>query len=149
MTNTSSGGMFGKLINPETGQAKSPAPQQQGDVQPVISPSLHTRLTEGSRKTDNAPKQQQHTPAPVAHVEELRLTLPLPPELVLFLDQFERTIFSQRPQKFRSRQRLTKNSIIRAWLAVLQDMQVNITSIEDEQDLLRRFKDAVVQHKKA
>ncbi len=149
MTNTSSGGMFGKLINPETGQPKAPVQRQQGDGNPVVSPPLHPRPNEEGGKTDKASTQQQRVPSAVAQVEELRLTLPLPPELVLFLDQFERTIFSQRPQKLRSKQRITKNSIMRAWLAVLQDLPINVASVEDERDLRRRFQDAVSTKKKS
>jgi hypothetical protein len=135
-------GMFGKLINPDTGQAKAPA-QQQGAVQPVVSPTLPSQQRQENGKTERLPQQHKDIHAAGKPVEEIRMTLPLAPDLVLFLDQLERKIFASRPQHFRSKQRLTKNSIIRAWLTLLQDVDMDVNSIQDETDLCNRFKEAV------
>lgn len=79
----------------------------------------------------------------IARVKEIRITLPLPTDLLSFLDQMERDIFVRRSAKFRSRQRLTKNSIARAWLALLRELNININDIENESDLLERFKKSI------
>lgn len=76
-------------------------------------------------------------------VQEIRVTLPLPNDLLSFLDQMERDIFLRRSPKFRSKQRLTKNSIARAWLSVLRQLTININNIQDETDLLRRLRNAI------
>jgi len=79
----------------------------------------------------------------IARVKEIRVTLPIPTDLLSFLDQMERDIFVRRSAKFRSKQRLTKNSVARAWLALLRQLQVNINNIEDEADLEQRLKKAL------
>ncbi len=79
----------------------------------------------------------------ITRVKEIRVTLPLPTDLLSFLDQMERDIFIRRSAKFRSKQRLTKNSVARAWLALLRQLQININNIENEADLEQRLKKAL------
>lgn len=80
-----------------------------------------------------------------AKVKEIRMTLPLPTDTLAFLDQMERDIFVRRSTKSRSKQRLTKNSIARAWIALLKQFPININDVQDEDDLFNRLKKAVVQ----
>jgi hypothetical protein len=72
----SSGGMFGKLINPETGQAKAPAQQQQGAAvpQPVSAPlptSSQPQSRSGKRKQISAYLTQDQ----LALLKQLHFTL--------------------------------------------------------------------------
>lgn len=80
-------------------------------------------------------------------VKEIRVTLPLPASQLAFLEQMERDVFVRRSTKNRSKQRLTKNSILRAWISALEKVNVDIHNIEDEADLQERILKALSQIK--
>ncbi len=119
---------------------KPPKSSTAGTKQP--SPTLAAETTKSNILEETEAIIQQ-TPRGITKVTEIRVTLPLPTELLSFLDQMERDIFVRRSAKFRSKQRLTKNSIARTWLALLRQMQININDVKDDADLLKRLSDAV------
>jgi hypothetical protein len=92
-------------------------------------------------------ERKNTTPKNKSRVEEFRTTLPLPADTVFFLDQLERQIFTSRHVKYRSQQRLTKNSIVRAWLKLLEEIKANFNNVENEDDLYKRFREAVLTDK--
>jgi hypothetical protein len=74
---------------------------------------------------------------------EIRMTLPLPQSSLALLDQVERTIFAQRDITYRSKQRLTKNSVARSWISLLEEVDIDWTNIKDESDLKDRLRKAL------
>lgn len=149
MTNTNTGGMFSKLLNPDTAKPNVKKPEEKQEAQ---SPSLTERGAE--KEVGKAPavviikKQPAERTQPPPRVKEIRMTLPLPTGSAEFLDQMEREIFLKRPVNLRSKQRLTKNSILRAWVSILKDIKADINNVKDEQDLTERLKKALYQLKR-
>ncbi len=150
MTDTNSGGMFSKLYDPNTAK---PAVKSQKEVEnKVDSPTdLELAVESGAPETPTftvSKKQPAERTRPQPKAKEIRMTLPLPPGSMEFLDQMERELFLKRPINLRSKQRLTKNSILRAWVALLKEIKANINNVKDEQDLTDRLKTALYQLKK-
>jgi hypothetical protein len=71
-----------------------------------------------------------------------RLTVPLPFSQVQSLAQLERVIMKSRSRKAK-KQRITKNSIIRACLQVFLQLDLDMNEISDENELIRRIEKAV------
>ncbi len=141
----SGGGMFSKLINPHT--AKPITTQEAHEPANPAGNALVHHDTD-TLSNNHVPTQNRtfHVPQPPQE-EELRMTVPLPSSSNELLTQLERTIFSKRSVRLRAKQRLTKNSVLRAWIKVLKDIAVNLDNVEDENDLYRRFKEAVEKKK--
>lgn len=150
MTNTNTGGMFSKLLNPDT--AKPNVKKTEADKHEAEFLSIVEKDAEKEVKKAPAVAVSEKPPAeriqPQPRVKEIRMTLPLPTGSMEFLDQMEREIFLKRPVNLRSKQRLTKNSILRAWVAILKEIKANINNVKDEQDLTERLKEALYQLKK-
>lgn len=134
-------GMFSKLINPDTAQPKVEQSSVSEAQKPSVSPIVKKNITDKPVEKKEVTLKQQQLGG--AKVKEIRITLPLPTDLLSFLDQMERDIFIRRSAKFRSQQRLTKNSVARAWLALLRQLEININNIENEADLEQRLKKAL------
>ena len=75
--------------------------------------------------------------------EEVRMTLPLPSFTVDTLTKLEKDIFKKRSKENRARVRVTKNSVARAWLKLLEDVTVDISNVADEEDLFKRMKKSI------
>lgn len=152
MTDTTTGGMFSKLLDPSKENQKVSSnkieAQKRADV--PLSPK---KVTDGQTAPLSTKQTKEETVALKQKLkkqlkeEEFRVTLPLSNETMSFLDQLERKIFSSRSIKFRSQQRITKNSVVRAWLKLLKEIKVNFTNVEDEEDLYKRLKEAVMPNK--
>jgi hypothetical protein len=128
MTNTNTGGMFSKLLNPDT--AKPNVKKLEEEKYEAQSPSLTEKGEEKEVKKASAVAVSEKQPVeriqPQLRIKEIRMTLPLPTGSMEFLDQMEREIFLKRPVNLRSKQRLTKNSILRAWVVILKEIKANI-----------------------
>ena len=72
--------------------------------------------------------------------EEVRMTLPLPSFTVDTLTKLEKDIFKKRSKENRAKGRVTKNSVARAWLKLLENVTIDINNIADEEDLYNRMK---------
>jgi len=72
----------------------------------------------------------------------VRLTVPVRPDQEEFLTRIARTITQNRDRKHRS-QRITKASIIRAYIDALTDLPVDLANISGEADLLQRVVDSI------
>ncbi len=72
--------------------------------------------------------------------EEVRMTLPLPSFTVDTLTKLEKDIFKKRSKENRARVRVTKNSVARAWLKLLENLAIDINNVADEEDLYNRMK---------
>jgi hypothetical protein len=75
--------------------------------------------------------------------EEMRMTLPLPSFTVDTLTKLEKDIFKKRSKENRARVRVTKNSVARAWLKLLENVTIDINNVADEEDLYIRMKKAI------
>jgi hypothetical protein len=75
--------------------------------------------------------------------QEIRMTLPLPESSLTFLDQIERTIFTKREIKHRSKQRITKNNVARNWIGLLKEVEIDWNNIKDDADLTARLRKAL------
>ena len=72
----------------------------------------------------------------------VRLTVPVRPDQEEFLTRIARTITQNRDRKHRS-QRITKASIIRAYIDALADLPVDLANIGGEADLLQRVVESI------
>jgi len=77
-----------------------------------------------------------------AAVPSVRLTVPVRPDQEEYLTRIARTITQRRDRRHRS-QRITKASIIRAYIDAMSALPVNVDNIDGEADLLQRILDAV------
>lgn len=80
---------------------------------------------------------------PVVVEQEIRMTLPLPESSLTMLDHIERTIFTKREIKHRSKQRITKNNVARNWIGLLKEVEIDWTNIKDDADLTMRLSKAI------
>ncbi len=71
-----------------------------------------------------------------------RLTVPLPLDQVQSLNSLERAIMKSRSRRAK-KQRITKNSIIRACLQVFLSLDLDVKEIPDEAELVKRIEQAV------
>lgn len=72
----------------------------------------------------------------------VRLTVPVRPDQEEFLTRITRTITQNRDRKHRS-QRITKASIIRAYIDALADLPMDVSNIDSETDLLHRILETI------
>jgi hypothetical protein len=119
------GALEQRLYQEQKPESASPTPVEvKHDTAPTVKPLKKASVVE--------------TPAVVE--QEIRMTLPLPESSISFLDQIERTIFIKRDIKYRSKQRITKNSVARSWISLLKEVDINWTEIKDEADLTSRLR---------
>ena len=76
--------------------------------------------------------------------EEVRMTLPLPSFTLDTLQKMEKEIFKKRSKENRARVRVTKNSVARAWLKLLENVKIDMNNIADEEDLYNRMKKTIL-----
>ncbi|MCX7706256.1 MAG: hypothetical protein N2115_08405 [bacterium] len=73
---------------------------------------------------------------------EIRLTVPFSQHHLVFLDQMQREILKNRSREYK-KERITKNSIIRACVEAFKDVHINLKNIPDEKTLLQRLKEKI------
>ncbi len=76
--------------------------------------------------------------------EEVRMTLPLPSFTFDTLQKMEKEIFKKRSKENRARVRVTKNSVARAWLKLLENIKIDMNNVADEEDLYNRMKKTIL-----
>lgn len=84
-----------------------------------------------------------NTPEATYNDEEVRMTLPLPSLTLDTLQKMEKEIFKKRSKENRARVRVTKNSVARAWLKLLENVKIDINNVIDEEDLHNRMKQTI------
>ena len=93
-------------------------------------------------KSKNVPKFQTY---------EIKLTVRLKEDQLEFLSRLEREIMKNRSRANR-RERITKNSIIRAIIDIFKNLNIDTSEIGDEDELIKKLKRttglAVVRSKK-
>jgi len=75
---------------------------------------------------------------------EVRLTVPFTEQHLMFLDQLQREILKNREPIYK-KERITKNSIIRACIDAFRNVQLNLKNIPDEETLVERLKEKIKQ----
>jgi hypothetical protein len=93
-----------------------------------------------TRKVEKKVKTATVESTPKVVEQEIRMTLPLPASSLTFLDEIERTIFTKRDIKLRSKQRITKNNVVRDWISLLKEVEIDWTNIKDDTDLTARLR---------
>ncbi|MCM8764649.1 MAG: hypothetical protein NC830_04745 [Candidatus Omnitrophica bacterium] len=73
---------------------------------------------------------------------EVRLTVPFTEEHLTFLDRLQREILKNRDHQHK-KERITKNSIIRACIDAFRNVKLDLKNIPDEETLLERLKDRI------
>ncbi len=141
------GALDQKLFNQTPKLTPQPTSQVEKEQESPIKSTQAGSVLEKKIISKTINNQASNKLAQPPKTKEIRITLPLPTNLLSFLDQMERDIFVRRSVKSRSKQRLTKNSITRAWLSLLQDLDVNINNIENEEDLSKRLKDSISKNR--
>lgn len=97
---------------------------------------------EGLEVEKNEENKEDKNHVPKFETYEVRLTLRLSEEQLNFLSQLEREVMKSRSSK-NKRERITKNSIIRAMLENLKYIEFDKKEIPDEKTLQNRIKKAV------
>lgn len=70
------------------------------------------------------------------------LTVPFHAHQVERIESLARAIMRGRGMEYRA-ERITKNTVLRAWLEVLACVNVDLTNLRDEADLVERFRKAI------
>ncbi|MCM8825780.1 MAG: hypothetical protein NC937_06565 [Candidatus Omnitrophica bacterium] len=73
---------------------------------------------------------------------EVRLTVPFSEQHLVFLEQLQREILKNRDRQYK-KERITKNSIIRACVDAFRNVELNLKNIPDEETLLERLKEKI------
>jgi hypothetical protein len=124
-------------VNMDAGNQSSshaqPSYEETQETQEVEEKKLSLPTTHHKNINLHMPKFQTY---------EVKLTIRLKEDQLQFLSRLEREIMKNRsaPNK---KERITKNSIIRAIIDVFQDLKIDTNEIGDEYVLLRRLKKAV------
>ena len=93
------------------------------------------------------PQKHKNIEVPKFRTYEVKLTLRLREDQLEFLSKLEREIMKKRSRANR-KERITKNSIIRAIIEAARNLEINSTEIGDEAELIKRFRRAFsVGHK--
>jgi len=82
------------------------------------------------------------TKLPKFQTFEIKLTVPFSEKHIKFLDQLQREILKNREPGYK-KERITKNSIIRACIDAFKDVSFNLENIADEKILLERLKEKI------
>lgn len=90
------------------------------------------------------PQASSTTPgrAWVPRFAAFELTVPFHAHQVDRLESLARAIMRGRAVEYRA-ERITKNTVLRAWLEVLACVNVDLTNLRDEADLVERFRKAI------
>lgn len=97
---------------------------------------------EEEKKPNNEVKKLRSKIKKIDVTDYERITVPLRVEQVDKLSKIERTIMKSRSRKAK-KQRITKNTIIRACLDAFLDVDFDIKEIQDENELRDRLTDAL------
>jgi hypothetical protein len=104
----------------------------------VPLPSTHY----GNRNLHNNLERKNKIRIPKFQTYEIKLTIRLKEDQLQFLSRLEREIMKNRSRPNR-KERITKNSIIRAIIDTFQDLSIDTNEIGDEDMLLKKLKRAV------
>jgi len=106
-----------------------------------ITSTIQERKQE-KRKDKTEKVQSIPTRIPKFQTFEIKLTVPFSEKHILFLDQMQREILKNRDSQYK-KERITKNSIIRACIDAFRDVSINLENIPDEKILVERLKEKV------
>lgn len=104
-----------------------------------VDPLSWIKQTKDNYDEGSAKEKHENKNIPKFKTYEVKLTLRLTEEHLDFLSILEREIMKNRSSK-NKKERITKNSIIRAMLENLKDMDFDKKEIPDEKELVKRLK---------
>ena len=85
-------------------------------------------------------KKSRISHVPKFRTFEVKLSVLLTQDQLDFLEKFTRNIMINRDRD-NKRERITKNTIIRAYIDALKDLDIDINNIPDQETLLQRLKE--------
>lgn len=85
------------------------------------------------------PHKDRNLNMPKFQTYEIKLTIRLKEDQLEFLSKLEREIMKNR-SRINRRERITKNSIIRAIIDIFKNLNIDTSEIGDEDELIRRLK---------
>lgn len=106
-----------------------------GWIKPTVQ-EIEKQSTKDKKEQD---QNQTNKKVPKFRTYEVQLTLRLREDQLEFLSKLEREIMKKRSRANR-KERITKNSIIRAIIDATRELKINTVEIGDEIELVRRFK---------
>jgi hypothetical protein len=108
-----------------------------------LSPQhVNTTPLQNSEETSLSQVQKEDKSIPKFQTYEIKLTLRLKDEQLEFLSRLEREIMKNRSSENR-KERITKNSVIRAMVDTFRNLDIDTREIGDEEELVKRLIRAV------
>lgn len=111
-----------------------------------VDPLSWIKKTEENKYTETenaeAKNEQNNKEVPKYETYEVKLTVRLSEKHLKFLTDLEREIMKKRSKKNR-KERITKNSIIRAMLDTFKTLTLEKTEIATEEELKNRFRESL------
>jgi hypothetical protein len=104
-----------------------------------IKPTVQEIEKQSTKDKEEQDQNQTNKKVPKFRTYEVQLTLRLREDQLEFLSKLEREIMKKRSRANR-KERITKNSIIRAIIDATRELKINTVEIGDEIELVRRFK---------
>lgn len=104
-----------------------------------IKPTVQEIEKQSTKDKEEPDQKQTNNKVPKFRTYEVQLTLRLREDQLDFLLKLEREIMKKRSRANR-KERITKNSIIRAIIDATRELEINTVEIGDETELVRRFK---------
>ena len=107
--------------------------------------SQKPKIEEAKAETvKDTPEVQQSKTSELPKFEtfEVKLSILLRGDQLEFLERMTREVMGHRDRDNR-RERITKNTVVRACLDALGEVEINTANVPDEEELLRRIRDGV------
>ena len=130
-------------INVDTDESHQPLSQAQPSYEETqeVQKAVKGKTHEG-KKAPPPTTHHRNSYMPKFQTYEIKLTIRLKEDQLQFLSSLEREIMKNRSSA-NKKERITKNSIIRAIIDIFQDLNIETNEISDEGVLLRKLKRAV------
>ena len=113
---------------------REPARKRQASQKPKVE-------AQQAETVKNSPEVQQSETSELPKFEtfEVKLSILLREDQLEFLERMTREIMGNRDRDSR-RERITKNTVVRACLDVLRGVEIDTANVPDEKELLRRIR---------
>ncbi len=111
----------------------------------ITPTSIEKEETETKTRNVVVPKKRSSKEnIPKFQTFDVRLTSLLREDQLEFLEKLIRDIQKNRTSEFK-KERITKNTLIRVFIDVFMDIEINTSNISDEETLLERVKEQIYQ----
>ena len=129
-------------INVDTREPQSKDEELVGMKEELSPQHVNTASLQNSQETSLPQVQKEDKSIPKFQTYEIKLTLRLKDDQLEFLSRLEREIMKNRSSENR-KERITKNSVIRAMVDTFRNLDIDTREIGDEEELVKRLIRAV------